>query len=441
MMEKKKKSTKKTTSNRVEITAGRRMMLCNFDHEKAREAFLAVAETIRQALLESISSPEERGQLAKDEPFFQWVYHLVELGWNLSILHDGDEATVKKRMARDVNFSQLGKEENTLVIAAVRCKAAKHPDEDLLVDRITFERVAGGVEAKITFDENFARCKAEKLMRDQPRLADILDSKAIEKALEGVPPEQKDEAIKNEIARQIEAYNNTPQAQLGGKTPREMFLEQNMDGRTEAKEAPFCKLRIILRGAHVPIKRTVMVPSDLRLDLLHEVLQVVMGWRNCHLHQFRVKKKCYGIPDEDFPELKVQDEKRYCLSDLVTPESPQFAYLYDFGDSWEHSVKVVDFDVKDVPTGRLFYCTAGKGACPPEDVGGPGGYEEFCQAFIDPKHPEHDEMLEWVYPGCGYQKTQTWPDGFSREGVNAELKALAKRCKKARSARKRKPKA
>lgn len=37
----------------------------------------------------------------------------------------------------------------------------------------------------------------------------------------------------------------------------------------------------------------------------------------------------------------------------------------------------------------------GEGACPPEDVGGIQGYEEFLRVWNDPKHPEHEEMRQW----------------------------------------------
>ena len=41
-------------------------------------------------------------------------------------------------------------------------------------------------------------------------------------------------------------------------------------------------------------------------------------------------------------------------------------------------------------------CIKGKRACPPEDCGGPWGYKDFLKILKDPKHEEHDEMLEWV---------------------------------------------
>ena len=58
-------------------------------------------------------------------------------------------------------------------------------------------------------------------------------------------------------------------------------------------------------------------------------------------------------------------------------------------------------------------CVAGERACPPEDCGGPWGYDGFLEAIQDPGHEQHDSMLEWV--GAGYV-----PEAFATEGVHFE---------------------
>lgn len=67
-------------------------------------------------------------------------------------------------------------------------------------------------------------------------------------------------------------------------------------------------------------------------------------------------------------------------------------YIYDFGDDWDHSVRIER--VNDATPGviypRLLKAT---GACPPEDVGGAWGYEEFLEALADPVHEQHDDMV------------------------------------------------
>ena len=154
-------------------------------------------------------------------------------------------------------------------------------------------------------------------------------------------------------------------------------------------------LRIELRDLKPAIWRTVLVPGSITLDKLHRVFQIVMGWTNSHLHEFTIGSARYGIPDPDFPdEPALHNEKRATLSDCLASAVQAFSYLYDFGDDWEHTVrveKVVDAD----PAVHYPVCVDGANACPPEDVGGPDGYLDFLHAVSDPKHPEHRAMIEW----------------------------------------------
>ena len=71
-----------------------------------------------------------------------------------------------------------------------------------------------------------------------------------------------------------------------------------------------------------------------------------------------------------------------------------FLYEYDFGDCWQHRI-VVEKVLPPEPGAAYPRCTAGKRACPPEDVGGVWGYEEFLEAIRDPAHEEHEAMREW----------------------------------------------
>lgn len=75
-------------------------------------------------------------------------------------------------------------------------------------------------------------------------------------------------------------------------------------------------------------------------------------------------------------------------------ENPSAYYVYDFGDSWEHEIRLE----KILPREKRKYpaCIAGKRACPPEDCGGIWGYEEFLEIIKDPEHEEYEDMLDWV---------------------------------------------
>jgi hypothetical protein len=85
------------------------------------------------------------------------------------------------------------------------------------------------------------------------------------------------------------------------------------------------------------------------------------------------------------------DERRVRLSSFIEAGVRRFTYLYDFGDGWEHVVKIEDL-VAPRPGLPPIVCLAGANACPPEDVGGPHGYAEFLAILADPNHEEHADV-------------------------------------------------
>ena len=180
------------------------------------------------------------------------------------------------------------------------------------------------------------------------------------------------------------------------------------------------KLKVTLIDAHPRIWREIQLPGGINLAELHGVLQIAMGWTNSHLHQYRIGERDYGIPDEDsavyLPELI--DERHVRLEEVAQTKS-QFVYQYDFGDGWRHQV-VVEATAKPTRSVEYPVCLGGARACPPEDVGGLGGYAEFLRALADPKHPEHADYLTWV--GGGFD-----PDRCDLEFVNRTLRRFVQR--------------
>ena len=187
-------------------------------------------------------------------------------------------------------------------------------------------------------------------------------------------------------------------------------------------------LKITLADTHYPIWRRFVVPADITLDQLHEVVQAVMGWHNSHMHAFFVGKQQYvsamtiacGYSDDD-----MLPENEYVLKSLVSKKGGKIRYWYDFGDDWMHEIVVenVNYDGADLPS--AVYCLEGAGTCPPEDCGGPFGFVDFCEALADPNHPEHDDLKEW-YGG------KFNPDRFDLKAVNSKfvLKRPAKKTAK-----------
>lgn len=152
-------------------------------------------------------------------------------------------------------------------------------------------------------------------------------------------------------------------------------------------------LNFTLVGLRPPIWRRVLVPGDISLADLHWVIQYVMGWSNSHLHMFHVSKQRFGPKTTSWDD--VQDERKVILQDIFPRASAQFFYEYDMGDSWMHQIRVEQ--ITQLESGfQKPECLAGEGACPPEDCGGIGGYEDLLAALKDPQHEQHEEMVEWV---------------------------------------------
>jgi hypothetical protein len=175
------------------------------------------------------------------------------------------------------------------------------------------------------------------------------------------------------------------------------------------------QLHISLRGIRPPVWRRVRVPSTLLLAGLHDVIQTALGWTNSHLHQFYIGRAAYGKP-LDFDEA-VLDEAASTLAEAVGTRLKRFTYVYDFGDDWVHDVGVEKV-IAGNSVSEHSVCLAGKRHRPPEDCGGVPGYREFLKAIRDPRHAEHEAMLEWV--GGGFD-----PEGFDVAAVNRGLAGLS----------------
>lgn len=186
-------------------------------------------------------------------------------------------------------------------------------------------------------------------------------------------------------------------------------------------------VRVDLDECKPPIWRRLRLASDLTLSQVHDILQVAMGWTDSHLHQFLMgpKTRDYSVEpflsaydlsegEEGVPEAEAR------LDEVLATVGDKLFYEYDFGDSWWHTIrleKVLGWP-EDAPEAE---CLAGRRACPPEDVGGIGGYAEALDVLAGRAEPEEPDGLEsllaWLPDGFD-------PDAFSVEETN-ELLATA----------------
>lgn len=180
-------------------------------------------------------------------------------------------------------------------------------------------------------------------------------------------------------------------------------------------------LRIELVGTTPLVWRRITLDGRSSFANLHHVIQAAMGWHDAHLHQFRINNRYIGVPDpeSDAPEWHTEDERKVFLNRVLTDDAV-FTYLYDFGDGWEHRLHVEEYDDSDdlrFGDGDA-WVDAGERACPPEDCGGVGGFQDFLEKLEDePYSDESKELREWA--GLDYD-----PARFDRQAANAAIKRL-----------------
>src|SRR5260370_34810641 len=152
------------------------------------------------------------------------------------------------------------------------------------------------------------------------------------------------------------------------------------------------QIKVTLLRTVPPVWRRLLVPSDITLSNLHDLLQLAMGWTDSHLHEFLFRGQHYGPTHPERGVTEAIDERKVRLNQLLSRVGATMVYTYDFGDGWEHAIALE----KDLPTDpNMAYplVTDGRGACPPENLGRLGGCYHFLCAFQNPPHPHLHEHL------------------------------------------------
>ena len=188
-----------------------------------------------------------------------------------------------------------------------------------------------------------------------------------------------------------------------------------------AKPVPLCQLRVSLDGIRPQIWRRIVVPHTISLVALHEVFQIALGWTNSHLHSFAAYGiECRLVIDDPDGLLEGEVDEDGATLDLMFHKSKEkFAYIYDYGDSWEHTV-VIERTLPFYAAPMAPICLDGANAMPPEDCGGVGCYRELRKILKNPKHPEYADYRRWA--GKRFD-----PLAFDIDAVNKRLELYRKR--------------
>lgn len=185
--------------------------------------------------------------------------------------------------------------------------------------------------------------------------------------------------------------------------------------RTESMMKEIFVFHIRLAEIAPPIWRRLEIRAEGTFWHLHCAIQDAMPWEDVHLHEFRFPtgdaETRIGLPgavefEEDEMILASWETP---LRDWFVAVPTQGSYVYDFGDTWMHTV-TLEARRPAESRGRYPRCTGGERRSPPEDVGGPRGYSQFLEAISNRRHGDHQMYQEWV--GGRWD-----PEHFQPEGV------------------------
>ncbi len=189
-----------------------------------------------------------------------------------------------------------------------------------------------------------------------------------------------------------------------------------MARRVLATGAAIVQLKVQLLEVEPAVWRRIQIPAAATMAELHEVLQAVLGWQNCHLHEFETDDLKIGVPDDEWGDEDLATDETGITVGEVATMGARIRYVYDLGDYWQHDLIVESILVAEAEV-RYPRCLGGEQACPPEDVGGTHGYDNFLRILRFPDHPDHAMAVHWA---GGFH-----PDEFSATKVDKALARLA----------------
>lgn len=201
-------------------------------------------------------------------------------------------------------------------------------------------------------------------------------------------------------------------------------------------------IKITLVDSKALIWRRVIVPAEISFKRLHDVIQFSMGWLDNRLYDFNINEEKLRITCDEEAILEYEHYSKMKLTKKNDPYgyiarileiTPKLStkvkidkyltkwktieYVYDFGDYWKHDVTLEEV-LEDYEYGYPT-CIDGEGACPPDDVGGISGYEQFQEIMKDKNHPQHQEMKEWA-------ESQYYKENFDIESINRYMADILK---------------
>lgn len=152
------------------------------------------------------------------------------------------------------------------------------------------------------------------------------------------------------------------------------------------------QFKITIKNSHPPIWRRVLVPDGITFRELDDIIEKLFGWTHDHMFEFSFPGDCYFVGTPIASEEDTVDR----VIDRYISENDSFSYTYDFGDSWEHTIKVEKILEREE---RFPVVLKSKGPNMIEDCGGIWGFYDY----IDEAEPfdmdrVNQSLSAWISP-------------------------------------------
>jgi hypothetical protein len=212
---------------------------------------------------------------------------------------------------------------------------------------------------------------------------------------------------------------------------KKVILSAAINPGSEAVRRTFYHLKVHILNISPMIYRRFIVDGNTHIAELHHLIQMMIGWENQHLHVFHIWGVDYGIAYVG-GSYYLDDPCEVHIKDLGLRAGDKFSYVYDFGDYWQHEVRVEKVE-NAMPRYRHPICTAGRRACPPEDVGGPHAYQDALVGQFAWLRETLSNVFESIesgeVPDLGLENAPYWylshrSEMFDRKKINRALAKL-----------------
>ena len=364
-------------------------------------------------LLDQLQVEPEKGE--KEKPLFSWHANLKRINHRKTVIlvNDYNRYIIVLYGLKADNFKQMGKH----IIKAIERTFEKECIKKELIDDFI------NSSPNVIYTKTKNRSKVA-MMNEGCKNAAYFTEKIIE------------DSIYQPILSKYISRRLVGDGQGDYMRPNEEMYKdiKELTGQSSIFGCIAIKIKVTLNLKDHNIWRRLVVPVNFTFKQLHEIMQAAFGWKDYHLHEFYIFKDKEikhdpvdlfnrgGIKpvinlvgnkeDLNYPgDVPMKLEKGIKISEYI-PAS--MIYNYDYGDYWQHSIKVeeiIDNYNKNFPV-----CLEGNGKTPPEDVGGEGGFERFLEIINNEDHPEYQRMINWG-ESQGYSE-------FDIDEINRNLKTL-----------------